>query len=297
MKNEKIKVNFHICESCNYHCKHCFAKFDSKQMLKTEDWIRISDNVINSGLVYEINIAGGEPLLYPGLMDIVRHIKERGVDVSLITNGHYMTKDWIMKNAGFFKTVGISIDTLNPELQKKLGRCSLNGKYLTQQDVSERIKLLREVNPSLRIKINTVVSMLNHDDNLAETVRNWKIDRWKIMKMQLFENEKFSNRNIEINNMMYKKYITRALATFGISNRDNDAMIYNVDKREIVAENILKASYIMVDSNGCLVDDSQNTSYTMISDCLTESFVEGFRKLPLNQENYRKRYEMEMFSF
>ena len=288
---KKFKVNFHICEACNYHCKHCFAKFDCRKMLSAEEWIRIADNVIGSGMVREINIAGGEPMLHPGLMEIARYIRERGVDVSLITNGHYMTPDWIRENAGVFKTIGLSIDTLDTERQKNLGRCDRKGGHLTPEQVDERIRLLRETNPNLRIKLNTVVSAVNRDDNLAEMVKGWKIDRWKIMKMQLFENGCFSNRCIEIDEAGYGGYVGRALTEFGLSYQDADSMVYDADGTEIVAEKVLRASYIMIDANGWLVDDSQNDSYTKISDCLEEPFADGYARLPLNQENYLKRYE------
>lgn len=288
---KKLKVNFHICEACNYHCKHCFAKFDCRKLLSAEEWIRIADNVISSGLVGEINIAGGEPMLHKGLMEIARHIRKRGVDVSLITNGHFMTPEWIRENAGVFKTIGLSIDTLDPERQKNLGRCDSKGGHLTPDQVGERIRLLRETNPNLRIKLNTVVSAVNRADNLAEKVKAWKIDRWKIMKMQLFENGEFSNRCITIHETDYSRYVRRALKEFGLSYREADSMVYDAGGMEIVAEKVLRASYIMVDAKGWLVDDSRNDSYTMISDCLTEPFADGYSRLPLNRENYMKRYE------
>lgn len=37
---ENLKVNLHILENCNYQCKHCFAHFGSKRVLKLEDWIK-----------------------------------------------------------------------------------------------------------------------------------------------------------------------------------------------------------------------------------------------------------------
>jgi radical S-adenosyl methionine domain-containing protein 2 len=136
-----------------------------------------------------------------------------------------------------------------------------------------------------------VVSAVNRADNLAEKVKAWKIDRWKIMKMQLFENGEFSNRCITIHETDYSRYVRRALKEFGLSYREADSMVYDAGGMEIVAEKVLRASYIMVDAKGWLVDDSRNDSYTMISDCLTEPFADGYSRLPLNRENYMKRYE------
>ena len=75
MFNRNLKVNLHICEHCNYHCLHCFAKFGCTKILDDENWKKIADNIISSGSVREINIAGGEPLLHPQMIDIVDYIQ------------------------------------------------------------------------------------------------------------------------------------------------------------------------------------------------------------------------------
>ena len=106
-----------------------------------------------------------------------------------------------------------------------------------------------------------------------------------------FENGEFSNRCITIHETDYSRYVRRALKEFGLSYREADSMVYDAGGMEIVAEKVLRASYIMVDAKGWLVDDSRNDSYTMISDCLTEPFADGYSRLPLNRENYMKRYE------
>lgn len=38
---EKLKVNLHITEKCNFHCRYCFAHFNNKKDLLFEAWKEI----------------------------------------------------------------------------------------------------------------------------------------------------------------------------------------------------------------------------------------------------------------
>jgi len=58
----------------------------------------------------------------------------------------------------------------------------------------------------------------------------------------------------------------------------------------IVAERTLEGSYIMVDSNGYLVDDTKNNSYTKIADLRKDDFREGLSRLTLYEDLYNSRY-------
>lgn len=63
---KKYKINLHILEACNFKCRQCFSKFGTKKLLSVKDWEKIVDNCIAGADVAEFNIAGGEPMLYPG---------------------------------------------------------------------------------------------------------------------------------------------------------------------------------------------------------------------------------------
>ncbi|MBR7085820.1 MAG: viperin family antiviral radical SAM protein [Oscillospiraceae bacterium] len=283
-----IKVNFHICEYCNYHCRHCFAKFGSRQTIHADGWKQITDNVLKSDIVSEINIAGGEPLMHPEISEIAEYIQKKGTAVSLVTNGSLMTDEWIAKNALLFRTVGFSIDALNPDLQIKIGRCA-GINILTEEDIQHRITLLRRYNPKIRIKVNTVVSALNKNDCISDNVRKWKADRWKLLKMQEFDNGTYSNSDITVSEEEYAEYARKSLAAFGLDYRQEQIM-YHAEHMQIITENTLKGDYIMIGANGCLLDNTNGKDYFSVCDCQNESFAEGLRKLHFDRELYQKRY-------
>ena len=66
---KKYKINLHILEACNFRCLQCFSKFGTEKLLPVTDWMKIVDNCLAGADVSEFNIAGGEPMLYPGLVE------------------------------------------------------------------------------------------------------------------------------------------------------------------------------------------------------------------------------------
>lgn len=183
---KKYKINLHILETCNFRCRQCFSKFGTEKLLPVKDWEKIVDNCIAGADVTEFNIAGGEPMLYPELVELVQYIRDKGVKVSLITNGSLMDEEWIKNYAGMYETIGFSVDSINDETNRKIGRCDRNGKTIPAGRVVELCELIRKYAPGCRIKINTVVSVLNKDEVMSDFIDEIATDRWKILRMKTF---------------------------------------------------------------------------------------------------------------
>lgn len=105
---KKYKINLHILEACNFRYRQCFSKFGTEKLLPVKDWEKIVDNCIAGADVPEFNIAGGEPMLYPELVELVQYIRDKGVKVSLITNGSLMDEEWIKNYAGMFENLAVA---------------------------------------------------------------------------------------------------------------------------------------------------------------------------------------------
>lgn len=288
---KKYKINFHILEACNFKCRQCFSKFGTEKLLPVEDWEKIVDNCIAGADVAEFNIAGGEPMLYPGLVELVQYIRNKGVKVSLITNGSLMNEEWIKNYAGMYETIGFSVDSINDETNRKIGRCGRNGKTIPAGRIVELCGLIRKYAPGCRIKINTVVSALNKDEVMTDFIDEIAADRWKILRMKPFQYGSFSNLDIQVSDEEFEEFVER--------NRERRRKEYGVTaetgietaKREVIVEPDMKASYVLIDSNGCLLDNAvDEMTPVVVCDCLREDFTEGLRKLTLDREKYEARY-------
>lgn len=155
---KKYKVNLHVLEACNFRCFHCFSRFGSNKIMGLKDWKQIVDNCMESQVVSEFNIAGGEPLLYKDLIGLTKYIREKGAKVSMITNGFLMNEEWIQKYGQLFNTIGFSVDSVNDETNQKIGRCINTGSVISASRVTKLCELIRKYAPDCKIKINTVVT-------------------------------------------------------------------------------------------------------------------------------------------
>lgn len=291
---EKYKINLHILEACNFRCRQCFSKFGTEKLLPVEDWKKIIDNCIAGADVTEFNIAGGEPMLYPGLTELVKYIRSKGVKASLITNGSLMDEEWIKNYSGLYETIGFSVDSLDDETNRKIGRCDRSGKTMPSGRIVELCGLIRKYAPGCRIKINTVVSALNKDEAMSDFIDEIAADRWKILRMKPFQYGSFSNLDIQVSDEEFEEFVERNRE----KNREKDKEDgkeagVETARREVVVEPDMKASYVLIDSNGCLLDNAvDEITPVAVCDCLREDFAEGLRRLTLDMEKYEARYKL-----
>ena len=177
-----FKVNLHLLEGCNFHCRTCFAHFDSKRLLSVEEWKHIIDNLYKSGQVNAVNFAGGEPFLYPYLGELVEYAHSLNLKVSIITNGSLVTKAWLDKYAHCVDMIGFSIDSFNRNISITMGRCSHNKQTFGIDEFLNIYPYLLEHN--IKIKINTVVNKFNYKEQFSHNLVGLKIDRWKVLKVK-----------------------------------------------------------------------------------------------------------------
>jgi MoaA/NifB/PqqE/SkfB family radical SAM enzyme len=81
-----------ITDVCNIYCRGCYRKkiggHRDLEVLKSE-----VDLFIRARNVDTICIAGGEPLIYPSIVELVKYIADKGVKPNIITNTHALTKE------------------------------------------------------------------------------------------------------------------------------------------------------------------------------------------------------------
>lgn len=108
-------MSFMISGKCNFNCLHCFNAADNSR-LQSEFTLEEAKKLIREAQECGINaftITGGEPMLHPNFMEIVREIYARDMYVREInTNGVFITKEILdeLKSIGSRPTIKISFD-------------------------------------------------------------------------------------------------------------------------------------------------------------------------------------------
>ncbi|MDJ0578798.1 GTP 3',8-cyclase MoaA [Crocosphaera sp.] len=117
-----------LIDRCNFRCQYCMpegAELDyilRQELLTHEEIITLLKEVFIPLGFSKFRLTGGEPLLRPGIVDLVQDIASLSAteDLSLTTNGFLLSslaKD--LYDAGL-KRINISLDSLDPDTFKKI---------------------------------------------------------------------------------------------------------------------------------------------------------------------------------
>ncbi|MFZ4580536.1 MAG: viperin family antiviral radical SAM protein [Myxococcota bacterium] len=228
-----VSVNFHLWPKCNLKCRFCYAGFPAaRRALPTDDARRVIDLLAGAG-TEKLTFVGGEPTLHPDLTELVRHAAGLGLTTCIVTNGAKLSR--VLEEAGdAVRWVGLSVDSGSEAVQAALGRG--DGTH-----VGRSIALADEIRArGVHLKLNTVVTALNWQEDMSPLVRRMRPERWKAFQVLRVEGE--NNGRVEpllITPDQYQAFVARNahLAAEGLPlvPEDNDAM---------------RGSYVMVDPQG-----------------------------------------------
>ena len=114
-----LACHLYVTDRCNLDCQYCSEYDNRAPHPDLEDLKRWSRKARELGC-FHIGLQGGEPLLYPHIVDVVRHCKEIGFTVSLSTNGFLLSADLArgLDDAGL-DTLQISVDRMRPAASTK----------------------------------------------------------------------------------------------------------------------------------------------------------------------------------
>ena len=269
-------------------CKFCFATFqDVKQdmelpkgHLPEEQCLSIVDRLAEDRLAEagfeKINFAGGEPTLCPWLPDLIKRAKEHGMVTSIVTNGSRITDQWLDDLDGSLDWIALSIDTVDSEKLKQLGRALRGTDPIT---VDEYLRIISDIKRrGIRLKINTVVTSVTWQEDFTDFIRLAKPERWKLLQALPVKGQNDTHiADFEITPEQFEAYVQR--------NR-----IVESDDIDIVPEDneLMTASYVMVDPAGCFFDNAQGTHN--YSDPILEVGVEeALKDISIDPERFLQR--------
>lgn len=114
-RDRKPVVVWNVGRRCNLGCAHCYSHSRDQRddgELSPAEGIALIDDLAGFG-VPVILFSGGEPLMRPDILDLIRHACSRGVRAVLSTNGTLITPGLAarLEDAGL-SYVGVSLDGL-----------------------------------------------------------------------------------------------------------------------------------------------------------------------------------------
>lgn len=269
-------INLHLTNLCNYSCTYCFGKFSDKNTIDYERCCKIVDNIsqyfkskkIKGG---RINIAGGEPLLCPYLDELIEYINMQDIKVSIITNASLLTVERIKSWTGRVSCIGISVDSLSEETNLKIGRCC-KQKTLTIKQIVRVSQAIHKA--GIKLKINTVVSALNIDEDFTELYKRTKPDKIKLIQMSIVNGTNDHASNLAVKEKGFKHFCKKYKHT--------------ASKVVIESNDEIQNSYLMINPQG-EVQLNNNGTYETYGNCLKDDFGKIMQKVPFDENKFNSR--------
>ena len=94
-----LQCSLYVTDQCNLDCAYCTEYDNSRPHPSIDDlkkWVR---KIRELGTM-RIALVGGEPLVHPDIVELVRYCRELGFATSLTTNGFLLTRKLIAATGG-----------------------------------------------------------------------------------------------------------------------------------------------------------------------------------------------------
>ncbi|MDF5752799.1 radical SAM protein [Spongiactinospora sp. TRM90649] len=110
-------IDVYVTYQCNLRCAHCFVgeNLDVGHRFSFQSLLGVIDGCLSWG-TEEITFLGGEPTLYPRIVDAVKAAQQRGLRARIVTNGTGGFRAFMRRFDGTtLPVIGFSLDGSTPE--------------------------------------------------------------------------------------------------------------------------------------------------------------------------------------
>ena len=164
IKVDTPALHIDLTNKCNLTCIHCLrdAGKPAENELSTEEWLDVVDRFsdIHKG---QVCFSGGEPLLHPGALEVIKRAKEKGMYVILFSNGTMIQEARMADTlAQYVDRIQMSLDGATAEVNDSIRGAGSFEKVLRAAELLE--------NKPLKIYIGMALMPQNAEDlerNLA----------------------------------------------------------------------------------------------------------------------------------
>lgn len=287
----ELVINWHITEACNYSCRYCYASWQhtGKDAVHcSSDVVKILQNLhdffspdnqsnplrqVMDWKSVRLNLAGGEPLLYPSrVVDIIRTARRIGFSTSLITNASRLTHELARTLAPELSVLGVSVDSASKRQNLLIGRREKGGVTLSHKTLSEVLSEIRSCNPDIKVKINSVINAINCRDEMSSFIRQLAPHRWKVLRML-----PLITTDLSVSDADFQGFVARHQSLADVMCvEDNSDMV---------------ESYLMIDPHGRFFqNDATHAAYHYSRKILDVGAARAFSEINIEPEKFCSRY-------
>lgn len=152
-----ISINLDLTTACNYRCDHCVDLDILNQRTRHDDDELLASltTMAERGLRSVILIGGGEPTLHASFERVVRHLKDLGMQVGLVTNGSRIARVLQVADALDERDfVRLSLDAGTDATFQAMHR---PRQAVTLEEICAGVPPLKDANPRLLVGFSFII--------------------------------------------------------------------------------------------------------------------------------------------
>lgn len=159
-----LTMEIEFSQLCNFRCPYCYLETKPDEELTSEEARDLILQARELG-ARTIIILGGEPMIYPRILEKISFIRLLGMNVEVFTNGSNMTAENARELAAMNVKVVLKMNTFDPEKQNQL--CGILNAHRIIHDAFAHLKAAGYGEGGKPMAVSTVISSENVDELAA----------------------------------------------------------------------------------------------------------------------------------
>ena len=231
-----ITCEIDLSNNCNHNCHWCtYGDTRANQIMPKDIFSSLIDEIAELGVKAVLLNGGGEPTTHPNFKEALYKLKEKGMEIGIISNGGLLNMDLIEAIAETSLYIRISLDAATDETHKKIhapknpNRDNL-GNILS--NIKSLVLLRNEKGTDLEVGVGYLVSRDNYKEILeaAKLVKNTGADYIQIRPA------------IDYANSTPKKQCTNV----GSTHQFSDSVLFEIRKQVEEARNLENSGFKVI---------------------------------------------------
>lgn len=164
-----LSMEIEFNQSCNFRCIYCYASdsHNRRNELSKEEFIDVIHQAKELG-ARKIIILGGEPMLYPHILEMIRYIRGLDLEIELFTNGTNITPSVAQELFDNGVRAVLKMNTFKESLQDTMS--GHKGSYHIIQDALKNLKLAGYPSQDNPLGVSSIICQ----QNIAELPALWE---------------------------------------------------------------------------------------------------------------------------
>lgn len=163
-----LSMEIEFSTKCDFKCPYCYAK-DNTFWDKELELNQIEDVIIQAKDLgaRKIVVLGGEPLVYPHILEVLSFIHELGLEIEMFTNGSQINE--VVANTLFDLGVNVvlKMNSFKKEIQDTL--TGIQGSHIKIKEAIENIQKAGYPAKNKHMAVSTIICQ----QNIGELVDMW----------------------------------------------------------------------------------------------------------------------------